>query len=111
MPYKDPEKNRECKRRWYRRNRKSEIQRHQRRRRELTEWVREIKKEFKCSKCGEANPACIDFHHKNRYEKEMMISEMPNRGFSRERIRKEIEKCIPLCANCHRKLHYKETIK
>lgn len=30
------------------------------------------------------------------------------RNFSKARILKEIEKCTPLCANCHRKLHYPE---
>jgi hypothetical protein len=29
-------------------------------------------------------------------------------GYSRERIREEIDACVPLCANCHRKERYEE---
>lgn len=27
-----------------------------------------------------------------------------------ERIEKEIKKCIVVCSNCHRKIHYKNTL-
>ncbi len=29
-----------------------------------------------------------------------------NRYFSKERVMEEIEKCVSLCSNCHRKLEY-----
>lgn len=106
MPYKDPEKNRECKRLWYYRNREKEIKRSQKRREELTAWFKNLKKKYKCVSCGENHPACVEFHHKYSNEKESIISDMPNQGYSREKIKNEIKKCIPLCANCHRKIHY-----
>jgi len=31
---------------------------------------------------------------------------MVNHGYAWERIQKEIEKCIPLCCNCHRLEHW-----
>jgi hypothetical protein len=34
------------------------------------------------------------------------ISFATNRGFSLDRIKKEIDKCIVLCANCHAIRHY-----
>jgi cytochrome c553 len=30
---------------------------------------------------------------------------MVNHGYSKRRIREEIERCVVLCANCHRKTH------
>ncbi|MBT7706039.1 hypothetical protein HN747_01185 [archaeon] len=105
MPYKDPGKRREYRRRWYKNNKDSEKIHVARRKKELRRWFQEFKKELECSKCGENHPATIDFHH--RGEKENEISYMVANGHSKEKILKEIEKCGVLCANCRRKLHYK----
>lgn len=56
-----------------------------------------------CIKCGEAEPCCIDFHHLDPDEKEFGIAGSLHRKW--ETILTELEKCIPLCANCHRKVH------
>ena len=57
-----------------------------------------------CCKCGYNK--CIDaleFHHLNPEEKEITLS---NRGhYSIEDMMAEAEKCIILCANCHREIH------
>lgn len=55
--------------------------------------------------CGERHPACLDFHHTS--DKEIEISNAVRLGWCWERILKEIKKCELLCANCHRKLHFK----
>ena len=56
----------------------------------------------KCICCGESDVACLDFHHLNdKYES---LSHM--NSHSTDTINKEINKCVILCANCHRKLHY-----
>jgi hypothetical protein len=61
----------------------------------------------KCEKCG--YDKCIDaleFHHLNESEKEFGIGE---KGHTRswEDIKKELDKCVLLCANCHREEHSK----
>lgn len=60
----------------------------------------------KCEICG--YDKCIDaleLHHLNPNEKEFGIA-----GDTRslEKLKKEADKCILLCANCHRELHAKE---
>lgn len=72
----------------------------------LVEWYFKQKTKHKCQKCGESHPACIDFHHKDKKNKLMSLARMPRHGFSKEKILEEIDKCIPLCANCHRKEHF-----
>lgn len=61
---------------------------------------------LKCSSCEEEHIACLDFHHIN--SKEYNIADMINKGSSKKNILKEVSKCIIICSNCHRKLHYKE---
>ena len=61
---------------------------------------------IKCSKCDESHIACLDFHHLT--DKEINIAQMQQYMWSNNRIKKELDKCIVLCSNCHRKLHYNE---
>jgi hypothetical protein len=111
MPYKDPEKRRECRRKWYANNKQSEREHVYRRKKNIREWFTNFKSTLKCSKCKEAHPATLDFHHKNPNEKEFQLTRLTHYGYSKERIKNEISKCIVLCANCHRKLHYNENKK
>jgi len=60
--------------------------------------------------CGETEPCCLSFHHKNE-DKVGNISDMSNKGYSIKRIQKEIDKCDILCLNCHTKLHNQERIE
>ncbi len=64
----------------------------------------------KCMKCGyNKYPEVLEFHHKNPKEKEFGISRS---GHCRswERVKKEIEKCNLLCANCHREIHIEQRL-
>ena len=58
-----------------------------------------------CEKCGETRSYVIDFHHKDKNEKEVTIGQMKR---SVESLKEEINKCVCLCANCHREFHYLE---
>ena len=60
-----------------------------------------------CARCPENHVACMDFHHINPEEKEYAVSDLvSNKMFTK--AYKEIKKCIVLCANCHRRLHWEE---
>jgi len=106
MPYKDPEKRKAFRRKWYAKNKKSEKAHVKRRKLEIRKWFQKYKSSLKCSKCGENHIATIDFHHRIE-NKEKGVSIMVADGYSIKKIKEEIEKCDVLCANCHRKIHFK----
>ena len=73
------------------------------RRKNKRAWLVDIKSKYVCAKCGENNPICLEFHHVGK--KDFDISVGIRNDKNKEAILKEIEKCIVLCANCHRKEH------
>lgn len=74
----------------------------------LKNWYKNIKIFKKCEKCGEDHIACLEFHHINPLEKKFNISMAISWGWSKNKILKEMDKCIVLCSNCHKKEHFKE---
>lgn len=78
------------------------------RRQQVVEWYKEYKSTLKCERCGESHPACLQFHHKDPSKKDMAVSKGITNNWSPEKLKKEIEKCEVVCANCHFKLHYDE---
>lgn len=63
----------------------------------------------KCEKCGYDKCSWVfDFHHINPEEKDFSISRYSTLAWWK--IKKELDKCVMLCANCHRELHYEEYI-
>lgn len=65
------------------------------------------KKSLFCQNCKDDRYWVLDFHHINPLEKDFEIATLIQKG-SKKLLDKEINKCIVLCANCHRDLHYKE---
>lgn len=91
---------------WYPKNRAKHIalvkkNKHNRK----LEAIEAIKKGVSCSRCPEDHPSTIDFHHLDPSTKEFNVSTAIIQNMSLDRIKKEVDKCIPLCANCHRKEH------
>lgn len=76
--------------------------------REIWEWYHEIKNNSSCYKCGEDHPSCLEFHHLERDDKHGNISSMIHNCRPMKELREELTKCIVICANCHRKLHWVE---
>lgn len=58
-----------------------------------------------CSVCGyNRYQGALEFHHINPSEKDFHMSKNKHYRFD-ERTTKELDKCIILCANCHREEH------
>lgn len=91
--------------RWHYRNREWNTERTLERRAELREWVDEQKSSNGCRRCGESDPRCLDFHHRDSEEKDANVSQLIIEEATKERLGEEIEKCDVLCANCHRAEH------
>lgn len=61
-------------------------------------------KDGKCQKCGyNKNVKALQFHHLNSDEKDFTLSGSHCKSW--EKIKKELDKCIMLCANCHIEEH------
>ena len=59
----------------------------------------------KCEICGyRRDISALEFHHLDESKKEFAIS---GNGITRswEKTKREIDKCILVCANCHREIH------
>ena len=53
----------------------------------------------------------LSFHHKDSKNKSFSLGDIVRNGRSFEKIKKEISKCVILCSDCHRILHYKKIEK
>lgn len=62
------------------------------------------KRTLSCSCCPESTPICIDFHHKDSETKEHNINDI-KATVSWTGMVRELNKCIAVCSNCHRKIH------
>jgi len=111
MPYKDPEVRKAYhkakSRKHYEANREELITKAVNKKKKLREEWKVFKGTLKCSKCGFAHPAALDFHHKDPSKKEGNLHRLISNGQA-TKARNEIAKCIVLCANCHRVYHYDE---
>jgi hypothetical protein len=113
MPLKDryqsekwKEYQRNYQREWHQRNKEKRLALIYERKAATYNYIQEIKNQLHCVDCGEQHPATLQFHHLHAQDKAFTIGEAVNKGFSLDRIKKEISKCIVLCANCHFIRHY-----
>lgn len=75
------------------------------------QWVSTIKAQNKCAKCGEDRSYLLDFHHIDPSIKDNTVARLTSSSSTHEKILREIDKCVVLCANCHREFHYLEKEK
>jgi DNA-binding CsgD family transcriptional regulator len=76
----------------------------------VIEWRRRVKiklvdyKGGECEKCGYKKCiSSLEFHHLDPNEKDFSIS---GKSISFERLKKEVDKCILVCRNCHGEIHH-----
>jgi hypothetical protein len=70
-------------------------------RKKRKDWLNEVKAAYGCQLCGLNEKAVLDFHHIKT--KEFDVTSGKNRAM--QDLKKEINKCVVLCANCHRRAH------
>ena len=72
---------------------------------EISKFISENKGDA-CEVCGYNKcKAALEFHHNDPMQKEFNISSAWS--YNMGRVKREIEKCILVCANCHREIHDK----
>lgn len=57
-----------------------------------------------CELCPESDTTCLDLHHLDPNEKDVNIGDV-SYSWAWDRLQTELDKCIVICANCHRKVH------
>lgn len=73
------------------------------RRRKLKELAIEYKG-GKCTRCNyNKSKSALEFHHLDPSEKEFGIGSGDTKSW--QKLKLELEKCILVCANCHREIH------
>ncbi len=112
MPFKDAkvrrERQRKYSRRWYLVNQTKARAATSRRKKQEKERWEAYRADKACAHCKFSHPAVIDFHHVIREGKRSVNDLAVKYGNVPAAIREAEEKCIPLCANCHRILHWQE---
>ena len=103
MPYKDPDKQKQSQHESYLRNKEKIVERTRKARAKLRQKAHELL--TPCVDCGAFDPRFMDWHHLDPSTKLREVSTLIQNKRSWQIIKEEIEKCICLCANCHRIRH------
>ena len=63
---------------------------------------------MKCCRCGYDKdiPDVYEFHHTDPSQKDPSWAKMIANNHRIENMKQEVDKCIVLCANCHRETHW-----
>jgi len=111
MPTKDLEKKKEIAKRHYKKHAakikaKTKVTKEKARQK----W-RDFKSTLSCVQCGENHPATFDFHHVVRLPDNRKVNRLLANNNYKAALKEIQERCIVLCANCHRKLHHEEALQ
>tara|TARA_B100001564_G_scaffold1933_1_gene1726 strand:- start:15242 stop:15586 length:345 start_codon:yes stop_codon:yes gene_type:complete len=108
MPFKDLAKQREYQRKWQQQKienaggkAKGDVTFQKRKK------MVEDAKSVPCERCGDVHPFYVmDLHHRDPSTKTKGGVPYQMKAGSLKSLREEIDKCMVLCANCHRYVHY-----
>jgi len=102
----------EQKKNWYKKNKKSHKENVYENKIKNIEAARAYVWDFllshPCVKCGESDPAILEFDHV-RGQKRAEVTKLMRDGYTLKIIQREIDKCVVLCANCHKRKTYKNS--
>jgi hypothetical protein len=111
MPYKDPvvrkSKQKDYSTKHYKHNTEEVKAKNNEKRSSLRKIWKAFKATLFCTKCGFNHPAALDFHHVDPKTKTGSVNQFVSDGQYKKAM-EEVEKCIVLCANCHRIHHHDE---
>lgn len=77
-------------------------ERNRKRAERATAYLQQVKSTG-CIKCPEREVVALDLHHLDPLKKEFAFSAYRNASI--EKLKTEVQKCVVICSNCHRKLH------
>ena len=98
---------------WYIQHKQTDKYKNQRKivKKTFQKHIKIILKELKingCSICGyNNNHSVLEFHHVNPNDKSFPIAH-GIRNHTNERVAEELNKCILMCANCHKEIEFEE---
>lgn len=95
----------------YKKNKQNWIVYRQKANETLKSWWQETKQSLSCVKCNDKRWYVLDFHHRDPSKKDLAVSQMVGKRWSKKRILMEINKCDVFCSNCHREYHHFEKMK
>lgn len=84
---------------------REETDRPRTKRERLQQWTFKYRLRTDCQRCPEADPVCLQFHHPTPERKTASVGAMISDSVPASEVREEVQKCVVLCANCHRKEH------
>ena len=74
------------------------------RKKQIKALFNQIRSNNGCAFCEEDELCCMDFHHLDPSQKDVNVSYLCDCK-SKERMLREMKKCVVVCSNCHRKIH------
>lgn len=75
------------------------------RRQAIKAYLDDLRNPAKCVLCTEHENCTLDFHHLDPSQKDITVSRTVANKWSTERLQTEVDKCVIICSNCHRKVH------